>query len=60
MTNMFLESEIRLEMAEVDAVVMGSSWKFSARASPSYADSGSSEPELGQFNFRAEIELKFF
>ena len=38
---------------------MGSSWNFSARASPSYEDSGSSEPELGQFNFRAETELTF-
>ena len=41
-------------------LVMGSSWKFPARASPSYEDSEPSRAELGHFNFRAENELDFF
>ena len=41
-------------------VVMGSSWIFLARASPSYEVSEPSLAELGHFNFRAETELKFF
>ena len=45
---------------EAYAVEMGSSWNFPARASPSCEFSGSSEPELGHFDFRAETELKFF
>ena len=44
----------------VNSLEMSSSWNFPARASPSYEVSGSSEPELGHFNFRAETELKFF
>ena len=39
---------------------MGSSWNFSARASPSCEDSEPSRAELGHFNFRAETELDYF
>jgi hypothetical protein len=39
---------------------MSLSWNFPAQASPSYEGSGSSEPELGHFNFRTETELNFF
>ena len=38
-------------------VVMGLSWNFPARASPSCEDSEPSRAELGHFNFRAETEL---
>ena len=38
-------------------VVMGSSWNFLARASPSCEVSELSRAELGHFDFRAEIEL---
>ena len=41
-------------------LVMGSSWIFPARASPSYEGSEPSQAELGHFDFRAETELKFF
>ena len=36
---------------------MGSSWNFSARASPSYEGSEPSQAKMGHINFRAEIEL---
>ena len=41
-------------------LVMGSSWIFPARASPSYEGSEPSQAELGHFDFRAETELKIF
>ena len=37
--------------------MMGSSWNFPARASPSCKGSEPSRAELGHFNFRAENEL---
>ena len=44
----------------MEFLVMGSSWNFPARGSPSYESSEPSQAELGHFNFRAETELKFF
>ena len=44
----------------INTVVMGSSWIFPARASPSYENSELSRAELGHFNFRAETKLKIF
>ena len=48
------------EIEEHIVLEMRSSWNFPAQASPSYEGSELSQAELGNFNFRAETELKFF